>query len=237
MWRQVSFNASYLPQGISPRHVRTTGVEAHSHSPRHKTASVRPSLPPSTLGPMLPPDIPLFSRQGACDPFTEPVPHWRQSSSADESMPDYSSSTSQTTQSRRVTDPMITDRSERRYETMSSAGAYESICEALLPSAPDNTPKNEIIEQSGVGVALKGAQAQADTGYYPSMLQRLEYPFVSTDENKSNLKNATQPHYQHSTLVLLVSKVGRRTFSILQGSATILEARMECEKLLSHFHP
>src|SRR5271167_4132043 len=103
MWRQVSFNASYLPQGISPRQVRTTGVETHSHSPRHKSTSVRPPLPPPTLGPMLPLGIPMFSRHGASDPFIESLNHWRQPS-ADISMPDYSGSTSQSSHSRRGTD-------------------------------------------------------------------------------------------------------------------------------------
>src|SRR5580700_5489644 len=83
MWRQVSFNASYLPQYVSPRHIRSTGVEAHSHSPRPRASLGRPALPPPTLGPMLPPGIPAFSRNAHSDPFIEPIHPWRQTSSTD----------------------------------------------------------------------------------------------------------------------------------------------------------
>lgn len=169
MWRQVSFNASYLPQYVSPRHISSTGVEAHSHSPRPRASLGRPALPPPALGPMLPPGIPAFSRNTHSDPFIEPVHPWRQTSSTDISMPDYSSSASWTSHSRRVTDPMMTDRPERRYDTLQSPEAFESICEALLPSAPDNTPQNGVSEQPSPALDLQSAAVQAEADYFPSM--------------------------------------------------------------------
>ena len=169
MWRQVSFNASYLPQYVSPRHIRSTGVEAHSHSPRPRTSLGRPALPPPTLGPMLPPGIPAFSRNAHSDPFIEPVHPWRQSSSTDVSMPDYSSSASWASHSRRVTDPRMTDRPERRYDTLQSPEAFESICEALLPSAPDNTPQNGESDQPSTALDLQSSAVQPEADYFTSM--------------------------------------------------------------------
>jgi hypothetical protein len=170
MWRQVSFNASYLPQYISPRHIRSTEMEAHSHSPRPKASLGRPTIPPPILGPMLPPNIPAFSRNGHSDPFIESVHPWRQTSSTDVSMPDYSSSTSWASHSRRMTDPTMTDRPERRYDTLQSPEAFESICEALLPSAPDNTPQNGESEQPSTASNLQKTAVHAESDYFPSRL-------------------------------------------------------------------
>lgn len=169
MWRQVSFNASYLPQYVSPRHIRSAGMDDHSHSPRPRASLGRPPLPPPILGPMPPPGIPAFSRNALSDPFIEPVHPWRQTSSTDVSMPDYSSSASWASHSRRVTDPMMTDRPERRYDTLQSPEAFESICEALLPSAPDNTPQNGESDQSSATLDLQSAAVQAEADYFPSM--------------------------------------------------------------------
>lgn len=168
MWRQVSFNASYLPQYVSPRNVGTTAAEAHGHSPRPRTSLSRPTLPPPTLGSMAPPGVPMFSRAGASDPFTEPVHPWRHSSSADVSMPDYSSSASWASHSRRATDPVMTDRPDRHYDTIQGLGAFESICEALLPSAPDNTPQGNASEQPTTTSPVQYPAPDAD--YFPSTL-------------------------------------------------------------------
>lgn len=49
-------------------------------------------------------------------------------------MPDYTNSSmsaSRTSQSRQVTDPLSSDRDTRRYQSLQSAGAVESLCEAL----------------------------------------------------------------------------------------------------------
>jgi hypothetical protein len=181
MWRQVSFNASYLPQYVSPRNVATTSVETHTHSPRPRTSMSRPVLPPPTLGPMLPHGIPMFSRAAASDPFTESLHPWRQSSSADVSMPDYSSSSSWASHSRRVTDPMMTDRPDRRYDTIQGLGAYESICEALLPSAPENTPQDDVAEQSHAVSPRPNPAAPEEADYFPSTLHRSQYQLKLTD--------------------------------------------------------
>ena len=60
-------------------------------------------------------------------------------------MPDYTSSNSGGA-SRNITDPMImTEKHDRRFGSLQMPGAYDSLCEALMqPSAPDNTPQNEV---------------------------------------------------------------------------------------------
>ncbi len=168
MWRQVSFNAACFPQVPSPRKVRDDGIEAHSHSPRSRASLARPTLPPPTLGPMIASNMPMFLRTGDPDPFTEPVNYWRKTSSADISMPDYSTSISRASHSRRVTDPMITDRTDRQYQTMQSVGAYESICEALLPSAPDNTPQNNAPDVPDSIPLFKEIAVTVEENYLPN---------------------------------------------------------------------
>jgi hypothetical protein len=142
MWRQIPYVAQY--QGTSPRRIAETGdPDTHSHSPRCRSTplagSALPALITGSMGPLNSMQFPKLT--GGFDPFTEPgliQNHWRNTSSTDVSMPDYSSTES----SRRVTDPMTVSNHERQYETIQSAGAYESICEALLPAAPANTPQN-----------------------------------------------------------------------------------------------
>jgi hypothetical protein len=149
MWRQVSLLAPYFVQHTSPCR-RQDDAETHSHSPRRGTGSMRPPPTVSSLSVINPENIPTFPSHAIFDPFIEaeqtPMKSWRQprqSSTADVSMPDYSKSNTRTNSSRHVTDPMIVSDSEisdRRFESLQSAGAYESICEALEPSAPVNTP-------------------------------------------------------------------------------------------------
>lgn len=146
MWRQVSLVGPYFTQQFSPKHAPDV-IEAHSHSPRHTNIRPKPAASSSNVGSMFPPPHPRPPKQGAFDPFTETLNPsfngWRQPSSADVSMPDYSSSNSRGA-SRNITDPMIlTEKQDRRFGSLQMPGAYDSLCEALMPSAPDNTPQNE----------------------------------------------------------------------------------------------
>lgn len=167
MWRQAQPNISFPPQHVSPPSATAGDIEDHSHSPRPRAPSFRPQLLPPTLGSMLPPGLPSLPRTS--DPFVEAATHWRRPSTTDVSMPDYSSSVSRSSQSRRVTDPMMIDRQERRFETMQSAGAYESICEKLLPAAPDNTPQDTVGDRSCDTSITRETAIQEEADYYPSM--------------------------------------------------------------------
>jgi hypothetical protein len=149
MWRQVSFATPLLPQSDNATtKVGDGDIEVHSHSPRRRTISVaRQTLRPSTMGSMLPPGLPMYSRVVSYDPFTEPGSsrHWRHpSSSVDVSMPDYSTSTSNASGSRQVTDPMVITKQERRFQSMQTVGAYETICDALRSSEPVATMEEDI---------------------------------------------------------------------------------------------
>lgn len=157
-------------------------MEAHSHSPRRKASLGRPALPPPSLGPMLPPGISAFPRNLHADPFIEPLRPWRQSSSTDISMPDYSSSASWASHSRRVTDPMMTDKQERRYDTLQSHEAFETICEALLPSAPDNTPQNGELEEAGSALDFQKTAIHAEADCFPGRLRSSKDVIVTTNE-------------------------------------------------------
>lgn len=149
MWRQVSLLAPYFVQQASPG-PRQDEAEAHSHSPRRGVGSLRSPLTVASLSVIKPENIPTFSPKAIFGPLIEtvlgPSKSWcqpRQRSTADVSMPDYSKSNTETNSSRHVTDPMIvsdTEISDRRFESLQCAGAYESVCEALLPSASVNTP-------------------------------------------------------------------------------------------------
>jgi hypothetical protein len=149
MWRQVSLLAPYFVQNASPS-PRHDEAETHSHSPRRGAGSIRPPTTVANLRVINPENIPASPLQAIFDPFIEaeqaPLKSWgqtRQSSTADLSMPDYSKSNTGTNSSRHVTDPMIvsdTEISGRQFESLQSDGAYESVCEALLPSAPVSTP-------------------------------------------------------------------------------------------------
>lgn len=144
MWRQVSFAAgSSFPTRTNQRNASETGVDAHSHSPRRPRSGShsRSQLPPPG-GMMLPPAMPSVPRAPIYDPFTDDRgPVWRQASassagaSLDVSMPDYSSSSgmSQANHSRRTTDPLgpERERDSRRYQSLQSQGAVDSLCEAL----------------------------------------------------------------------------------------------------------
>lgn len=145
MWRQVSAVGPYYSQANSPRAI--DAIEGHSHSPRHHQAptNVRPrAVGGGTASSMPPPSSTVFTRPPVHDPFTGPVnaafSGWRQRSSTDLSMPDYTSSNSHTRagSSRNISDPMQIV-IERRPQTLSMEGAFETLCEGLLP--PANTPQ------------------------------------------------------------------------------------------------
>lgn len=149
MWRQVSLVGPYLAtQQMSPR--RDANSIEHSHSPRQNpaTRALFPppgaQFPPPGFGSMQPPNPPLFQRQPVFDPFTESnhsaFTHWRQRSSADVSMPDYTASRGSS--SRQVSDPMqITENTNQAFASEPMPGIYDSLIEAMMPKAPSNTPK------------------------------------------------------------------------------------------------
>jgi hypothetical protein len=146
MWRHVSLVGPYFTQTSSPRQGSET-IE-HGHSPRHASTLTRATFPAPKIGSMLPPAVPTFPRQPNYDPFTDPVHAafrgWRQPSS-DVSMPDYSDPSTRANTSRNVSDPMqISQTIDCRFESMPNPGAYDALCEALMPSAPVNTPQNEV---------------------------------------------------------------------------------------------
>jgi hypothetical protein len=154
MWRQASFVGPYFAHQYSPRQ-GSEGIEAHSHSPRQDLKPSKAQTPiqiPPNFGAMFRPNVPRFTRQSNFDPFVEPSNssfiEWRQPSSnhTDVSMPDASVTQTHSNSSRQVSDPMQgTEKSERRFESMQTEGAYDTLCEALIPSvpsAPVNTPEN-----------------------------------------------------------------------------------------------
>ncbi|OBT73905.1 hypothetical protein VF21_08286 [Pseudogymnoascus sp. 05NY08] len=148
MWRHISFVAGMLPGGNVPRKASEGAIEAHSHSPRRRSISLaRPQRPPPAIGMMLPPGLPAFPRPVNFDPFTEPrATQWRQPSSADVSMPDYSSSVSLASHSRQFTDPISSNKPEtQRFQSLESIGAFEGLCEALKPS---NIAKKSVLGDS-----------------------------------------------------------------------------------------
>jgi hypothetical protein len=145
MWRHVSLVDPYFAQASSPQQ-RSEAIE-HGHSPRHTTSLARATAPAPKIGSMLPPAVQTFPGQLNFDPFTEPVyaafRGWRQPSS-DVSMPDYSDPSTRANTSRNVSDPMqISQSLDRQFESIHQSGGYDALCEALMPSAPVNTPQNE----------------------------------------------------------------------------------------------
>jgi hypothetical protein len=149
MWRQVALLAPYISHQISPRQNASINddPEPHAHSPRNAGPPSRPPMQVPKMGIMAAPTILPRASHVSNDPFTEPVhaayKMWRQVSS-DVSMPDYTNSNSRAPNSRQVTDPMVaTARPERQFESMQAAGAFETICEALQPKVPTNTPQNQ----------------------------------------------------------------------------------------------
>jgi len=152
-----------IPGTNIQRKASESGIEVHSHSPRRSSATLaRQEGPPPAMGMMLPPGLPSYPRAANFDLFTEPRLLWRQPSSADVSMPDYSSSVSQASHSRQFTDPIFTDRPERRYQSLQSIGAFEGLCEALIPVR--DAQKSDAALEAGdvIFVQSKAAPPQDD---------------------------------------------------------------------------
>jgi hypothetical protein len=145
MWRQASLLTPYFGQD-SPRQ-KCDEFESHAHSP-HRGPPL-PRAPPriSSVCSVVP--APAFPRQPISDPFTDPLqagfkgwPQPRKPSSTDVSMQDYSNLDTRANCSRQVSDAIVLpgkERPENPFESLQSAGAFDSVCEALLPSVPADT--------------------------------------------------------------------------------------------------
>lgn len=163
MWRQVAVVSPYYAQQVSPRHQEDV-LDAHGHSPRHTVPTFKPPLPVS-MGFMGQQHPNINPRQGNADPFVDArapaFNGWRQASS-DVSMPDYSTGSAQTS-SRNVSDPMaISDKGERStFQTLQTAGAYDQLCEALIPAAPANTPRNAATPMAATPMAAPATRVSS----------------------------------------------------------------------------
>jgi hypothetical protein len=182
MWRQVPFASAYMSRPTGRQ--SSINLEAHSHSPRHKSNPPKPMLPPPAMNPAILPVTAQRARLTSSDPFYEPgEPRWRQqSSSTDVSMPDYSSHGSNASNSRHITDPVLL----KRYEGLQSAGAFESICEALLLSAPTSTPTDGT---PSIGQSSKKRSALDSMGMLNSIyIQVFHNKFFSNQYRSQNRK-------------------------------------------------
>ncbi|CAG8982609.1 hypothetical protein HYALB_00008101 [Hymenoscyphus albidus] len=146
MWRQVPVVGPYYAPHFASQQAEED-TEAHSHSPRRAIMAARPPLATCNMESLY--NQPVYLRPSMLDPFTEPsFSGWRQSSvrqssATDVSMPDYTKPNTRTGSVRHFTDPMsVSDKPDRRFESLQMPGAYETICEALMPRVPVNTPQN-----------------------------------------------------------------------------------------------
>ncbi|KAG4027348.1 hypothetical protein MFRU_031g00950 [Monilinia fructicola] len=199
MWRQVSLVAPFYNQHSSPKRVEEDR-EAHAHSPR-KPPTV--GFLSSQTASMPPPSAP-FSRPPNFDPFTSD-PHlafqgWRhQETSTDTSMPDLSSNSSMQAGSvRNVSDPMIIEKASRNND-MQSSGAFESLCEALMPPAPDNTPQNGSEATLTNSIALRQSSMQMGLGR-SGVIDRAPTPRVAgaSDIPEGLMAQIEEARFRHS---------------------------------------
>jgi hypothetical protein len=163
MWRQAAVMSPYYAQQISPRR-QEEALETHGHSPRHLVHPFKQPIP-LVAGFVNQPPLNNVPRQGNADPFIDTrgsaFAGWRQVSS-DVSMPDYASSASHHTSVRNISDPMqISDKGDRSFQSMQMAGAYDQLCEALIPSAPVNTPCNAATPVAVPATRLSSAKSEA----------------------------------------------------------------------------
>lgn len=200
MWRQVSLVAPFYNQHASPKRVEEDR-EAHAHSPRKPPAV---DFLSSQTNSMPPPPAP-FSRPPNFDPFTSeptrpPFTGWRrQKTSTDTSMPDVSSNSSdQAGSTRNVSDPMIIEKTSRNID-MQSSGAYESLCEALLPPAPGNTPQNGSEITMVNTIALRQPSMQRGSSK-PSLADRVPTPraFGPPDTPEGLTSQIEEARFRHS---------------------------------------
>jgi len=84
---------------------------------------------------------------------------------------------------------MMADKAERRYDTLQSAEASETICEALLPSAPDNTPQNNELKEASTAAGFQKPAIHADTDYLPSGLKASGVVIVTINEINSKVRS------------------------------------------------
>lgn len=193
MWRHISFVAGMIPGGNVARHASEGALEAHSHSPRRRSISLaRPQRPPPTMGMMLPPGLPTFPRTANFDPFTEPrATQWRQPSSADVSMPDYSSSVSMASHSRQFTDPTSSIKPEQqRFQSLESIGAFEGLCEALKPT--NSTKKSGLGDSDDAKLSQNKASKVADD-FHSSKLDALRFNIFAESKIARSLAGQTTP--------------------------------------------
>ncbi|EPE27714.1 hypothetical protein GLAREA_04505 [Glarea lozoyensis ATCC 20868] len=200
MWRQVSIVGPYYTQQFSPQQNRDA-MEDHTHSPRRAVQMNQPNANVN-IGSLFNQNQQAFPRQPTFDPFTEPVHNafssWRNGSSTDLSMPDYSKSNTRTNSSRQVTDPVVSDKLVGNHQNMHAAGAYESICEALVPRAPDNTPANGEREASetskAIAVAMTALSDSTSAAAIKSSVKRAaEINFVKPEPAEtSNTRSAAR---------------------------------------------
>lgn len=198
MWRQVSLVAPFYSQHASPKRVEEDR-EAHAHSPR-KSQGVSFS---SQTKSMPPPPV-TFSKPPSFDPFTsEPrsaFQGWRrQDTSTDISMPDISSNPSlQAGSTRNVSDPMIIEKASRNND-MQSSGAFESLCEALMPPAPDNTPQNGSEITLTNTITARESYMQKGSSR-PVLVDRVPTPRATgeSDTPEGLMAQIDESHFHHS---------------------------------------
>ncbi|KAI9733152.1 MAG: hypothetical protein M1818_007270 [Claussenomyces sp. TS43310] len=146
MWRQMPSLPPHLANFSPSRRtsISLSAIELHSHSPRkRKSLLTQPSAVDGTMA-IHPLNAAAFPKLGNRDPLTDPCfTSQRYVSSTDIPMPDYSTSVSQAATGRKVTDSVLTDEHDQRFDTNQGDGTYESSCEALLPSTPDNSPRHD----------------------------------------------------------------------------------------------
>jgi hypothetical protein len=193
MWRQVSIVGPYYTQQFSPRQ-NHDGAEDHSHSPRRSVPLIQPAANVN-IGSLFNQNQSLFPRQATFDPFTEPVhsaySSWRRAraSSTDISMPDYSKT--HTRESTQVSEPMVTDRVEVQHRNIQMIGPYDTLCEALIPRVPDNTPANGERETSESSTAIAVAlTALSDSNHdlpIKTTAKRAAEPSVSSVSIKAEI--------------------------------------------------
>ncbi|KAH7364171.1 hypothetical protein BKA65DRAFT_572413 [Rhexocercosporidium sp. MPI-PUGE-AT-0058] len=209
MWRQVSIAGPYFAQQFSPRQ-GSDAIEAHSHSPRHRQSS-RSTFPNPGVGSMQPP--PLFPRQPAYDPFVTDNTNnpafsgWRHTSTTDTSMPDYTNSNTRSNSSRQVSDPMQVEKTGRQFESIQMPGAFESLCEALMPAtagpvAPANTPDNGLVGNMSAASRRASSKMTID-GPAKAEEKQMSKPSMSLKSSNFGSVKSRKENIQDSPLVTI----------------------------------
>ncbi|KFY37578.1 hypothetical protein V495_07093 [Pseudogymnoascus sp. VKM F-4514 (FW-929)] len=233
MWRHISFVAGMIPGGNVARHASEGALEAHSHSPRRRSVSLaRPQRPPPTMGMMLPPGLPTFPRTANFDPFTEPrATQWRQPSSADVSMPDYSSSVSMASHSRQFTDPTSSFKPEQqRFQSLESIGAFEGLCEALKPT--NSTKKSGLGDSDDAKLSQNKASKVADDFHSTKSLAGQTTPATAPESGIGSVKSRKE-NAQDSPLPRALSEGNNFTLGASQPSSAISAAGHKRQRVVT----